>query len=223
MNFFDLATTPSTPWKNGGGSTQELACWPPGADMNSFEWRVSLATVDRPGPFSVFPGIDRQIMLLAGNGLHLRGDSWEHALDQPWQPFAFTGDDAVDGAMLGGTSKDFNLMLRRGVWHGALQVVGGAQSPTGVEAGFCMALRGEWCWADPGEQGEQPRMLQAGQGFWWSSEGEPLQGRLEPAHAAGRLAAGASADESAHGPALVWIALERLRSFMQNWPPALDS
>ena len=73
MHFFDLASTPSMPWKNGGGSTQELACWPPGADMNSFEWRVSLATVDRPGPFSAFPAIDRQIMLLGGDGLHLRG------------------------------------------------------------------------------------------------------------------------------------------------------
>ena len=27
MHFFDLASTPSMPWKNGGGSTQELACW----------------------------------------------------------------------------------------------------------------------------------------------------------------------------------------------------
>lgn len=81
-HFFDLATTPSMPWKNGGGSTQELACWPPGADMNSFEWRVSLATVDRPGPFSVFPAIDRQIMLLGGDGLHLRSPGWEHRLEQ---------------------------------------------------------------------------------------------------------------------------------------------
>ncbi|RZJ12720.1 MAG: HutD family protein [Acidovorax sp.] len=209
MNFFDLATIPNTPWKNGGGSTQELACWPPGADMNGFEWRVSLATVDRPGPFSVFPAIDRQIMLLGGDGLHLRSAGWEHALDQRWQPFAFSGDDAVDGAMLGGTSKDFNLMLRRGVWQGALQVVVGAQSPAGVEAGFCMALRGDWRWMPEGEQGGQPRVLRAGQGFWWASEGEPLQGRLEPVHSAGSVAAVAGAHEAADGPALVWIALER--------------
>ena len=209
MNFFDLATIPNTPWKNGGGSTQELACWPPGADMNGFEWRVSLATVDRPGPFSVFPAIDRQIMLLGGDGLHLRSAGWEHALDQRWQPFAFSGDDAVDGAMLGGTSKDFNLMLRRDVWQGALRVVDGAQTPAGVEAGFCMVLRGNWRWLEPVEQGAQPRVLQAGQGFWWAGEGEPLQGRLEPLHAAGRVAAGTGAGDSADAPALVWIALER--------------
>jgi len=33
MQFLDLAATPSVPWKNGGGSTRELACWPPGAGM----------------------------------------------------------------------------------------------------------------------------------------------------------------------------------------------
>ncbi len=184
MNFFDLATTPSTPWKNGGGSTQELACWPPGADMNSFEWRVSLATVDRPGPFSVFPGIDRQIMLLGGDGLHLRSPGWEQSLDQRWEPFAFSGDDAVDGAMLGGTSKDFNLMLRRGVWSGSLQVLREAPPPPAT-AGLCMVLQGRW---------QGPRVLQAGQGFWWTGG----QGAgVEP------VCDGVGAE-----PVLAWIALE---------------
>lgn len=195
MHFFDLATTPSMPWKNGGGSTQELACWPPGADMNSFEWRVSLATVDRPGPFSVFPGIDRQIMLLSGDGLHLRSPSWEHRLEPRWQPFAFSGDDAVDGAMLGGTSKDFNLMQRRGQWQGPLRVVADAQSPGGAPAGLCLVLQGDWQW---GAQGAEPRALTAGQGFWWGGDGAPVPGRLEPVQAAG----------AADAPALVWIALQ---------------
>ena len=196
LHFFDLATTPRMPWKNGGGSTQELACWPPGADMNSFEWRVSLATVDRPGPFSVFPAIDRQIMLLGGDGLHLRSPCWDHRLEQRWQPFAFSGDDAVDGAMLGGTSKDFNLMQRRGLWKGPLQVVSDAQSPGGTPAGLCLVLQGDWQWVAPGAE---PRALAKGQGFWWAGEGGATPGQLEPLHA------GADAD----APALVWIALQR--------------
>lgn len=208
MNFFDLATTPSTPWKNGGGSTQELACWPPGADMNSFEWRVSLASVDRPGPFSVFPDIDRQIMLLDGDGLHLRSAGWQHTLDQRWRPFAFSGDDPVDGTMLGGTSRDFNLMLRRGVWHGALRVVGDAQTPAGVEAVFCMVLRGAWRWAPADGQGAQHRELHAGQGFWWAGKGEPPLGRLEPACPAGIGKAGGGTGDEGLTPALVWIALQ---------------
>lgn len=184
MNFFDLATTPSTPWKNGGGSTQELACWPPGADMNSFEWRVSLATVDRPGPFSVFPGIDRQIMLLSGDGLHLRSPGWEHRLEARWQPFAFSGDDAVDGAMLGGTSKDFNLMVRRGAWTGALRVLLDT-TPAQASAGLCMVLQGRW---------QGPQLLGAGQGFWWTG-GEGAS--VEPLRDGG------------DAPVLAWIGLEK--------------
>ena len=199
MNFFDLATTGSTPWKNGGGSTQELACWPPGADMNRFEWRVSLATVDRPGPFSVFPGIDRQIMLLDGDGLHLRGPAWEHRLEPRWQPFAFSGDDAVDGAMLGGTSKDFNLMLRRGAWRGAMRIVADAQAPETAEAGLAMVLQGEWLWSVPVAV---PQRLRAGQGLWWAGQCDAARGQLVPADTSTPAAACAA----------VWIALERCKS-----------
>lgn len=202
MNFFDLATIPPTAWKNGGGSTQELACWPPGADMNSFEWRVSLATVERPGPFSVFPSIDRQIMLLGGDGLHLRSAGWEHRLDERWQPFAFSGDDPVDSAMLGGTSQDFNLMLRRGVWRGALQVVRGAQALAGTKAGFCMVLQGAWQGtALAGVPDPEPCVLWPGQGFWWAQGSAVAPGRLEPVQA--------DATAAAPAPALVWIALEQ--------------
>ena len=45
MQRLDLAATPPTPWKNGLGQTRELACWPPGAGLDDFEWRVSVATV----------------------------------------------------------------------------------------------------------------------------------------------------------------------------------
>jgi environmental stress-induced protein Ves len=192
-HFFDLATIPGTPWKNGGGSTQELACWPPGAGMDTFEWRVSLATVDRPGPFSVFPGIDRQIMLLGGDGLHLRSPGWEHRLDQRWAPWAFAGDDEVEGVMLGGTSKDFNLMLRRGAWRGALQVL--REAPPPAAAGLCMVLQGTWQ-ATREAAWQEPRSLTPGQGFWWvGGQGA----RVEPVP-----------DDGATAPVLAWVALEKV-------------
>ena len=71
MQCFDLNEIAPRPWKNGGGSTREIACWPQGADMDSFGWRVSIATIAQAGPFSAFPGINRQIMLLAGDGVQL--------------------------------------------------------------------------------------------------------------------------------------------------------
>lgn len=205
LEFFDLAAAPSVPWKNGGGSTQELVCWPPGAGMDGFEWRVSVASIATPGPFSAFPGVDRQIMLLGGDGVQLTGKAgrWDHMLDQAGVPFAFAGEEPVDCRMLGGTSTDFNLMLRRGIWRGALQVVRQAQSLPGVGAGLCMVLQGTWRWSD----GASTRTLAAGQGVWWVNDerqDEHQDGgrRMEPVGVAFTDGVGGQ-------PAtLAWIALE---------------
>jgi environmental stress-induced protein Ves len=186
MNRFDLSTTPSTPWKNCGGSTRELACHPPGAGMDRFEWRISVATIAHSGPFSAFPGIARQIMLLSGDGVHLRGPAIDHALAQCWQPFAFDGAAAVDCTLLGGTSTDFNLMLRRGRWQGAIETVCNARHPGSTPAGLCMVLAGRWHWGDAA--------LTAGQGCWWSApEAGPA---LMP-----------QAGQGGEAPVLAWVGL----------------
>ena len=163
MHSFDLAAVPHTPWKNGGGHTRELACWPPGAGMEGFEWRVSVATIAAPGPFSAFAGVDRRIMLLDGDGMQLRArdGSLDHRLDRRWQPLAFAGEVAVDCTLLGGTSTDFNLMLRRGRWRGEVQVVRDPRQPGSTPAGLCLVLAGRWSRGDD--------RLTAGQGLWWSA------------------------------------------------------
>ena len=48
---FDIAALAPVPWKNGGGSTREIACGPAGAGMDGFDWRASIATIAAPGPF----------------------------------------------------------------------------------------------------------------------------------------------------------------------------
>lgn len=111
-----------TPWKNGMGRTRELAIHPIGADLSDFAWRVSVAEVDSAAPFSAFPGVDRQIALLAGAGFVMRfADGGEHRLDEACVPFAFAGEAEVDVALLGGATRDFNLMLRRGVAEGRIE------------------------------------------------------------------------------------------------------
>lgn len=197
LQFFDLANMPATPWKNGGGSTRELVCWPPATaaagGMDSFGWRVSVATIAAPGPFSAFAGVDRQIMLLGGDGVHLTSSGWQHTLAERWQPFAFSGDEAVDCTMLGGISTDFNLMLRRGVWEGALQVVRSEPPPTG--AGLCMVLQGRW---QTVQAGQAARVLTVGQGAWWLDAAPP---RLQPVR-----------DPGSAEPVLAFVALERVAS-----------
>lgn len=123
MSIVRAADIAVTPWKNGMGRTRELAIHPAGADLSDFAWRVSVAEVDSAAPFSMFPGVDRQIALLQGAGFVMRfADGREHRLEQPHAPFAFPGEAAVDVVLLGGATRDFNLMLRRGRASGGVVV-----------------------------------------------------------------------------------------------------
>jgi uncharacterized protein len=115
----------SMPWKNGGGETTEIAAHPPAATVDAFTWRVSIAKVDRDGRFSLFPGIDRTIVLLEGAGMRLTGGGGDATLRTPFQPYSFAGDDAVDCALVAGAIRDFNAMFRRDRAHGTVAVVRG--------------------------------------------------------------------------------------------------
>ncbi len=103
----------ATPWKNGGGITREIAIWPAGSKFDDFDWRISMAEVREPGPFSVFEGIDRTMAILSGQ-LELRLPDRTVALDPATEPFAFAGDVACEGTPLGGLVTDLNVMVRRG-------------------------------------------------------------------------------------------------------------
>lgn len=104
----------SQPWKNGLGRTREIAVYPPGAGSEHFLWRISVADVDSDAPFSRLPGIDRQIVLLDGNGFTMTlDDDRVHVLRVPLRPFAFAGEAAVAVTLVDGATRDFNLMLRR--------------------------------------------------------------------------------------------------------------
>ncbi len=62
------------PWKNGGGETVEIAIAPEGAALSEFDWRISVATVATNGPFSIFPGFDKTLSILDGEGMSLEMD-----------------------------------------------------------------------------------------------------------------------------------------------------
>lgn len=121
-----LSECPSQPWKNGLGRTREIAVQPSGAGLDDFTWRVSIAEVDSGAPFSAFPGIERTIVLLDGDGFTMTLDEGRtHALTTPLEPFAFAGESGVTVALAGGPTRDFNLMVRREraggevqAWHG---------------------------------------------------------------------------------------------------------
>jgi environmental stress-induced protein Ves len=106
---------PATPWKNGGGTTRQILISPPDATLDDFDYRISMASVASDGPFSHFAGIDRQLLLLDGNGLLLeRGDGSCSQLDKHSSPLAFVGEEAISSRLQDGPVLDFNVMTRRG-------------------------------------------------------------------------------------------------------------
>jgi hypothetical protein len=105
----------STAWKNGGGSTTEIAVVPPDASLDSFDWRVSMARVASDGPFSEFAGIDRTLAVVTGDGLSLTiGDAAPILLDRNADPISFAGDAPTSARLAAGAITDLNVMTRRG-------------------------------------------------------------------------------------------------------------
>jgi hypothetical protein len=176
----DPGTLPVERWKNGGGTTVEIARGPaqPGCETppDTFDWRVSVARIEADGPFSAYPGIDRVITLLAGPGVALQAPAdadrpaFSHRLDRPGEPFAFAGEAAVQARCLGGPSLDVNVMTRRAVLRATVTVHRAACDLAPHSHGLVLAGTGAWTLAG--------QALSPGQALVW--QGEPWGGPLAP-------------------------------------------
>lgn len=104
----------SVPWRNGAGLTRELVAWPCG---NDWSWRMSVAEVDNDGPFSKFDGVERWFAVLDGAGVLLDVADpprhTTHRITSASAPFFFDGGMATDCKLIGGGTRDFNLMVRK--------------------------------------------------------------------------------------------------------------
>ena len=116
-------------WRNQFGWTREILRMSRDGGVDrpatgeSWDWRLSIAEIEADAPFSAFPGIDRELVLLSGNGLRLRFDDGElHELLPPHDKLRFAGERGVRGELIDGPTHDFNLMWRRDrvravLWH----------------------------------------------------------------------------------------------------------
>lgn len=100
------------PWKDGGGSTTEIAIEPAGSSLSDpFLWRVSMARVEASGPFSRFPGYERSLLLVEGAGLLLDIEGkGRQRLKPTGQPVVFSGDDAVSATLIQGPCVDVGVI-----------------------------------------------------------------------------------------------------------------
>ncbi|MEN4922687.1 HutD family protein [Achromobacter spanius] len=125
VRLYRAADYPRMQWRNGGGTTQEVAC-NPGGSSAAFDWRLSLADVGQDGGFSSFAGCQRIITVLEGQGIELTVDGRRQAPLAPRAAYAFSGDARVECRLLGGPVRDFNLIYAPARLHARLQWVGGA-------------------------------------------------------------------------------------------------
>jgi environmental stress-induced protein Ves len=93
-----------------------------------FDWRVSVADVDAGDAFSTFPGIDRVITLVEGEGMVLTVDGTRHPVG-PLSPFAFSGDAATDCRLKAGAVRNVNVMTRRSRATATVRIITAATSP----------------------------------------------------------------------------------------------
>lgn len=121
-----------TRWRNGLGWTREVASERLHAPIargvsgtgggEDWDWRLSIAEIEGEADYSRFDGVEREQMLLSGNGLCLRRPAGDTILHPPHERLRFGGEEAVTGRPIDGRVEVVNLMWRRdrvdaASWH----------------------------------------------------------------------------------------------------------
>jgi environmental stress-induced protein Ves len=155
--WVDAASVAPQAWRNGGGQTRELLAWPSGADWRV---RISRADIERDGPFSAFPRVERWFVVLQGAGVVLTFADAPHPLRPGDPPLCFDGGAAPGCRLLDGATQDLNLMLRQGA--GVMRTVQDGQPWHAKFAmrGLYTTVAGHW------NDGEQNRPVPADTLLW---------------------------------------------------------
>lgn len=195
-------------WRNGAGWTRAIAAGALGNDAggiagdvaggiepgtDDWAWRLSIAEIERDDAYSRFPGVEREQVLLSGNGLRLALEGGGRVeLRPPHGRCRFDGGSRVQATLVDGPVHVFNLMWRRAaaqatLWHRPL--VGPMVlfvEPAGVWAVHLLAgeARFEADARLPAMAAGDTALLAAGdsrQRYAFDGGGEVLLVRIEPA------------------------------------------
>jgi environmental stress-induced protein Ves len=109
----------AVPWQNRGGITHDIVV---DGDPVALR-RLSLATIDRDGPFSDLRGYDRTIVLASGAGFTLAfGDGSRVTLDRLGARCDFAGETMPGCSLLAGGVQAFNVMAYRNATRAEVEV-----------------------------------------------------------------------------------------------------
>ncbi|HKU68116.1 MAG TPA: HutD family protein [Candidatus Baltobacteraceae bacterium] len=123
------------PWRNGGGWTSVLA---QAEGREPAPWRISVAEIERDGPFSDYSGYDRTIVA-EDAGFTLEFADGARAEIHPLVPYSFAGERAVFCRLHGARATAFNVITLRGAFTHEVRVERGEivvsiHSPAGFAA-----------------------------------------------------------------------------------------
>src|SRR5262245_19065467 len=114
VDVYPIESIPSEPWRNGGGVTKTIAA-------RDTQWRVSLASIERDGPYSRFPGISRVSLILSGEGITLKSKEAVVQL-RPLLAQEYDGDADWDAKLVDGPAMALNVMSAKGRYRVNVQL-----------------------------------------------------------------------------------------------------
>ncbi|MHC1550201.1 HutD/Ves family protein [Phyllobacterium sp. K27] len=143
-------------WKNGAGDTREIARKD---DCDGLLWRLSLATVAESGPFSVFPELDRIIVLLEGDPMTLEFEDGESLTLNLGMPQRFSCNRPLHAQLSSSRQcRDLNFLFRKDdidaraesiTFSGSMQL-----RWTGAAVAICFAVSGSVLVSADGENAD---------------------------------------------------------------------
>lgn len=108
MRLIRPADWTDMPWRNGGGTTSEIAAE---RQDGAIVWRISTATVERDGAYSAFPGCLRISTVIEGNGTALHDEASGLTVSiPPLTPTRFDGAVPWQGRLTAGPIRHLNLI-----------------------------------------------------------------------------------------------------------------
>ncbi|OUS39624.1 hypothetical protein A9R01_00820 ['Osedax' symbiont bacterium Rs2_46_30_T18] len=111
-------------WKNGRGSTIELAKGSDYAPADKHSWRLSIATLTENGSYSNFCGFQRTQVMLEGDSVQLDFASAKQIQLHKMSQASFGGDEAVSCALASKRPATmFNLMTARDYLQHSVEIV----------------------------------------------------------------------------------------------------
>jgi environmental stress-induced protein Ves len=111
------------PWRNGAGVTRQI--------LAQDGWRVSIAELAGPAPFSTFAGLNRIFTVISADPVELSIIGSSQIAD-PLVPISFSGDAAVFGRPMNGAAQALNVMADAATSVDVVRVDGGLSISAGL-------------------------------------------------------------------------------------------